>query len=160
MARGTKTYLTKKQLEKFRERLEAEKREILRDFSEYIRSEREADPHRPVGDSEDLASEARTRELTLLMSDRDREQLREIEDALRRIEQGTYGICEESGEEIPVQRLEAIPTARYTVAVQEEIEAENLRARELRLADEEEAYTNLAAMAAEEQQLTEEEEEE
>ncbi|WLR45950.1 hypothetical protein LC065_09925 [Halobacillus litoralis] len=50
-----------------------------------------------------------------------REKLMEVEDALQRMEEGRYGLSEKSGEPIPIERLEAMPTARYKV---EEIEKE------------------------------------
>ena len=49
--------------------------------------------------------------------------LREISDALQRIEQGTYGVCLECEEPISVKRLEAVPWARYCVACQEQVAA-------------------------------------
>ena len=49
--------------------------------------------------------------------------LREISDALQRIEQGTYGVCLECDEPISVKRLEAVPWARYCVACQEQVAA-------------------------------------
>jgi DnaK suppressor protein len=53
--------------------------------------------------------------------------LRQIEAALGRIENGRYGYCMESGDEIPKERLEAIPYALYTVACQAEIERQRRR---------------------------------
>jgi len=55
-------------------------------------------------------------ENTLGLMDSERKLLKEIEDALARIENGTYGICEGSNEPIPKERLKAIPWARYCVA--------------------------------------------
>ncbi len=60
--------------------------------------------------------------LSLLSSDQDA--LYEIEAALRRIEKGTYGICELTGKPIPKARLDAIPWARYTVEAQAQLERE------------------------------------
>jgi DnaK suppressor protein len=54
--------------------------------------------------------------------------LRQIEAALGRIENGRYGYCMESGDEIPKERLEAIPYALYTVACQAEIERQSVAA--------------------------------
>jgi DnaK suppressor protein len=51
----------------------------------------------------------------------------EIENALQRIKDGTYGYCETTGEPIGVKRLLLVPTARYTIKVQEKIEQENKR---------------------------------
>lgn len=48
----------------------------------------------------------------------------EAEDALKRIEEGRFGVSEKSGDPIPVERLEALPTARYTVEEEREIEKE------------------------------------
>ncbi|MBT3352881.1 MAG: hypothetical protein HOC91_01535 [Nitrospinaceae bacterium] len=56
------------------------------------------------------------------LGERERGRLREVELAFKRIEDGTYGICEESDEPIPFIRLEAIPYTRFTVAAQSEME--------------------------------------
>jgi RNA polymerase-binding transcription factor DksA len=62
------------------------------------------------------------REFAASLLNSEHDVLYEIEEALRRIEQGTYGICEQSGEPIERERLRALPFARYCVAVQAEIE--------------------------------------
>ena len=68
--------------------------------------------------------------LSLLSSDQDA--IYEIEDALKRIEKKTYGICELTGKTIPKARLEAIPWARFTVQAQAQLEREGaLRQRRL-----------------------------
>jgi RNA polymerase-binding transcription factor DksA len=68
--------------------------------------------------------------LSLLSSDQDA--IYEIEDALKRIEKKTYGICELTGKSIPSARLEAIPWARFTVQAQAQLEREGaLRQRRL-----------------------------
>ena len=68
--------------------------------------------------------------LSLLSSDQDA--VYEIEEALKRIENGTYGICEETGKTIPKARLEAIPWTRYTVDAQAQLERDGaLRQRRL-----------------------------
>jgi RNA polymerase-binding transcription factor DksA len=63
----------------------------------------------------DMGSDSFELENTLGLMDSERRILREIEDALDRIERGTYGICEGGGEFISKARLEAIPWARYCV---------------------------------------------
>ena len=63
----------------------------------------------------DRASDAWERELTLELAEDKRALLREIDDALERIERGTYGICEATGKPIKKARLEAIPWTRYCV---------------------------------------------
>ena len=68
--------------------------------------------------------------LSLLSSDQDA--VYEIEEALKRIERGTYGVCELTGKNIPKARLEAIPWARFTVEAQGQLEKEGaLRSRKL-----------------------------
>ena len=72
--------------------------------------------------SGDAGSDAYDRDFAHCLLFQDQNALIEIEHALRRIESGSYGICEMSGEPIPVSRLEAIPFARFTVECQAEIE--------------------------------------
>ena len=68
--------------------------------------------------------------LSLLSSDQDA--MYEIEEALKRIEKNTYGVCELTGKTIPAQRLEAIPWTRFTVEAQAQLEREGaLRQRRL-----------------------------
>ena len=62
------------------------------------------------------------REFALSMVSNEQEALYEINEALKRLENGTYGVCEMSGKPIPKARLDAIPWARYTVECQAEIE--------------------------------------
>ena len=68
--------------------------------------------------------------LSLLSADQDA--IYEIEEALKRIEKGTYGVCELTGKNIPKARLDAIPWTRYTVEAQAQLEREGaLRSRKL-----------------------------
>lgn len=62
------------------------------------------------------------REFALSMVSNEQELLNEINDALKRLESGTYGLCELCGKPIPKARLDAIPWARYTVNCQSEVE--------------------------------------
>ncbi len=62
------------------------------------------------------------REFALSMVSNEQELLYEVNEALKRLENGTFGLCEMSGKPIPKARLEVIPWARYTVECQEEIE--------------------------------------
>jgi DnaK suppressor protein len=63
----------------------------------------------------DAGSDAYERDFALSLFTQEQDHLYEIDEALKRIENGTYGICELSGESIPTARLEAQPFARYTV---------------------------------------------
>ncbi len=79
----------------------------------------------------DAGSDAYDRDFALNLLSQEQDALYEIEEALKRIEAGTYGICEISGEKIPEERLEAIPFARCTVACQTQLENE-ARSRRVR----------------------------
>lgn len=67
----------------------------------------------------DAGTDSYDRDFALNLLSKEQDALEEIDKALKRIEAGTYGICEESGEAIPQPRLEAMPFARMTVACQE-----------------------------------------
>lgn len=73
----------------------------------------------------DSGSDACDREQMLNLLSKEQDSIYEIQDALQRIEQGVYGICEATQELIPLQRLEVIPFARYTVQAQEDFEKTN-----------------------------------
>lgn len=73
----------------------------------------------------DAASDNSDREFSLSMVSNRQETLYEIEAAIKRLENGVYGICEKSGAIIPKERLEVIPWARFTAACQEEFERMN-----------------------------------
>lgn len=75
-----------------------------------------------VGDLADAGSDASQRDFAMSLLSQEHDALTEIDQALRRIESGTYGVCEMSGKTIPRARLEAIPFARYTVECQAQLE--------------------------------------
>jgi RNA polymerase-binding transcription factor DksA len=70
----------------------------------------------------DAGSDAYDKDFALSLLSQEQDALYEIEEALKRIEAGTYGVCEMSGKEIPAARLEALPFARLTVECQAEFE--------------------------------------
>lgn len=86
----------------------------------------DTDPPEP-GDRQDRAAEEAVRSAELARVEADEVRLELIERALARMEAGTYGLCEETDEPIPYARLEIDPTTRYTVEVQEVVEAETGR---------------------------------
>lgn len=73
----------------------------------------------------DAGSDAYDRDFALSLLSQEQDSLYEIDQALKRIENGTYGICEMSGKQIPKARLEALPFTRYTVECQAELEKRN-----------------------------------
>lgn len=70
----------------------------------------------------DAGSDSYDRDFALNLLSQEQDALYEIEEAIKRVENGTYGICEMSGERIPQARLEALPFARFTVTCQEQLE--------------------------------------
>jgi DnaK suppressor protein len=110
-------------LKKTRDTLVARKEQILKQLNAEVKEGKEAALDEGM-DTYDLASEERTREINLILSDRDREKLQAVEEALERIEDGSYGICESCEEEIAPERLEALPFTRLCVSCQSEMERE------------------------------------
>jgi DnaK suppressor protein len=106
-----------------REKLLSEKNRILSDVSAKIRQE-SSQEQREIGDIYDIASDERERELSLMLGDRERKKLAEIDLALERINEGTYGVCEECGEPVGEKRLEVLPFTRVCVDCQSRIERE------------------------------------
>ena len=108
-------YMNAEQLAFFRERLRETQKELLEKAnltSEHLREhELEADPTDQATIEEEYALELRAR-------DRERKLLKKIDEALRRIDEGTYGYCEETGEPIGIARLIARPTATLSVEAQ------------------------------------------
>ncbi len=129
------------------------KAKILQEVSQKIRHESD-NLKFEIGDIYDLASNERERELTLMLGDRDREKLSEIDEALERLKDNSYGICEECGEPVAEDRLRALPFTRVCVECQSKNERE-LRIKG-RLYEED---TGLGIMERAEDERAEEEEE-
>ncbi len=110
-------YMNSTQLEYFRLKLLAWRAELLEESQQTINHLRE-DSH-GVGDEVDRANSESETSLELRTRDRYRKLLGKIDSALQRIEDGSYGYCEVSGEEIGLKRLEARPIASMTVEAQE-----------------------------------------
>ena len=110
--------LTKAQLEEFKTVLLTKVKEIRGNVNsmenDTLRKERSELSNMPIHMA-DAGTDNFEMENTLDLMDSEKKILDEIYDALERIEEGTYGICENNGEIIPRQRLEAIPWARYCV---------------------------------------------
>ncbi|HEY4282008.1 MAG TPA: TraR/DksA C4-type zinc finger protein [Chthoniobacterales bacterium] len=100
----------------------------------------------------DAGSDAYDRDFALSLLSQEQDALYEIDQALKRIEMGTYGVCEMSGKNIPRARLEAIPFARFTVECQSQLEKQNKASRVRQ------SVTSLFGLTEEEGGETEEEE--
>ncbi len=77
-----------------------------------------------IGDEVDRADNERTNEVTILISARDRQKLHAIEEALEKIKEGTYGFCDDCGDEIGGGRQKVMPLAQFCVTCQSKIEKE------------------------------------
>src|SRR6185369_2124812 len=113
----------KKKWNEIREILQKMKEDTLREINKTLKSGAETlTIGEPSGDIYDQASSERDRELGLLLGDREREKLHSIDEALLRIDEEEYGICEECEEEIPLGRLKAMPFARHCVRCKADLE--------------------------------------
>lgn len=110
------------------------KEETLREISKSVKTGTTVVTGEPTGDIYDQASSERDRELGLLLGDRERDKLHQIDEALLRITEGEYGICEECEEEIPLGRLKAMPFTRHCVKCKSDLE--KLQAQTKRLEEE------------------------
>jgi DnaK suppressor protein len=113
----------KKFLAKTREQLLEMKTKLLGEIDSEMRAEREGNKDEGM-DTYDLASEERDREINFILSDRERVKLKQIDDALERLEEGAYGVCESCGLEIAEERLEAMPFSRLCRDCQQDQERE------------------------------------
>ena len=115
--RAKEKYMTKRQLNHFKKLLNAWKQQLEKEAEKTVNhmqndSNSLADPNDRATQESEFGLELRTR-------DRERKLLRKIKISLDKIEEGTYGYCEETGEEIGLQRLEARPVANLTLEAQE-----------------------------------------
>ncbi len=110
-------YMSERQLEYFRRKLFDWKGEILRESQDTLDQLQEDSFHLP--DITDRASSETEKALELRTRDRQRKLISKIDAALRRIETGDYGYCEETGEPIGIRRLEARPIATLSLEAQE-----------------------------------------
>ncbi len=110
-------FMNERQQEYFRNKLLKWKDDILRESRETIAVLQTETENHP--DLVDRASSEADRALELRTRDRQRKLISKIDEALRRIEDGSYGWCEETGEPIGIARLEARPTATLSLEAQE-----------------------------------------
>jgi DnaK suppressor protein len=121
-------YMNQNQREYFRRKLMSWRDEILRGSNETLRQLKEEESR--VADMSDWASFETERNFQLRARDRERKLLSKIDEALRRIEEGTYGFCEETQEPIGLRRLEARPIATLSIEAQERHERREKTYRE------------------------------
>ena len=110
-------FMNDKQVEYFREKLFNWKKSILSESKDTIKGMKEET--RNIPDVADRASEETDRALELRTRDRQRKLISKIDAALRRIDDGSYGYCDDTGEPISLKRLDARPIATLSVEAQE-----------------------------------------
>ncbi|MBW0005629.1 MAG: RNA polymerase-binding protein DksA [Hyphomicrobiales bacterium] len=110
-------FMNERQREYFRRKLWRWRDEILRESRETLQQLQSEREHLP--DLADRASTETDRSIELRARDRQRKLISKIDAALARIDEGTYGYCEETGEPISLKRLEARPIATLSIEAQE-----------------------------------------
>ena len=110
-------FMNERQREFFRAKLLAWREDILKEAKETLQHLQEESENHP--DIADRASSETDRAIELRARDRQRKLIAKIDEALTRIDDGTYGFCEETGEPISLRRLEARPIATLSVEAQE-----------------------------------------
>jgi RNA polymerase-binding transcription factor len=110
-------YMSKEQLEHFRNILQTWKKDLMEEVDRTVSHMKDEAANFP--DPNDRATQEEEFSLELRTRDRERKLIRKIDEALKRTEDGSYGYCLETGEEIGVKRLEARPVATLTIEAQE-----------------------------------------
>jgi DnaK suppressor protein len=110
-------------LDGVREHMLETKARLLAEMDTDQKAQREGNKDEGM-DAYDLASEERDREINFILSDRERAKIKDIDDALARLAEQSYGICEECGLDIGEERLEALPFTRVCRDCQQDRERE------------------------------------
>ena len=111
-------------LKKARETLASMRAQMLKNVQQELQEGRDQNKDEGM-DTYDLASDARDREINHILTDRDRGKLEAIDEALSRVDDNSYGLCEDCGAEIAEGRLEALPFTRLCVTCQSDRERES-----------------------------------
>ena len=110
-------YMSKEQSQHFRQILQSWKRDLMEEVDRTVTHMKDEAANFP--DPNDRATQEEEFSLELRTRDRERKLIRKIEEAIKRIEDGSYGYCLETGEEIGIKRLEARPVATLSIEAQE-----------------------------------------
>lgn len=121
--------LSRKELEHFKSKLQTEKNKVLEEMDGLQQNNLKMSISDAAGENSrytyhlgDVASLSYGREFSMGLAERQQKYLEEIDEALERINEGTYGICKVTGELIPAERLEEVPVAKYSVKGKEILE--------------------------------------
>ena len=129
-----KSGLIKKDLEHFKKKLLIEKKRVLDEVNELSQTNLKTTIADQSGENSrysyhlgDVAALAYDREFSMGLAERQQKYLEQVDEALARIEAGTYGVCLVTGEPIPVERLEEVPVAKYSVKGKEILEKQRAK---------------------------------
>jgi DnaK suppressor protein len=121
--------LSRRELEHFKTKLKVEKNRVLEEMDGLQQENLKTSISDAAGENSrytfhlgDVASLSYGREFSMGLAERQQKYLEEIDEALERINEGTYGICKVTGELIPAERLEEVPVAKYSVKGKEILE--------------------------------------
>lgn len=118
--------MNKKEKERYKKKLLIRKQEIIETLSEFYNESKEVEDPMIAKDTGDKAESSYTKEFLLSLSDTERKQLHLIDEALKRIEECTFGVCQMCGAKIGKKRLDAIPWTPFCIECQEKAEEESL----------------------------------
>ena len=125
--KSIKTKLGRKELNEYRDMLVTKRRELIGDLdameTQALRSGGGNLSHMPIHMA-DIGTDTYDQDFMLGLAETERKQLREIDEALQRIEDRTFGVCQSTGEQIPKARLDAKPWAKYTVEAARKLEGD------------------------------------
>jgi len=148
MAKKLTAASRKKFLADLKDHLVENKAKLLAEIGAELKAEREGNKDEGR-DTYDLASEERDREINFILSDRERTKIRQIDDVLERIADGSYGVCEACGLEIAEERLQIMPFTRLCRDCQQDQEREAKSQR--RTDDERNTYRKFGSTDADEE---------
>jgi DnaK suppressor protein len=117
IAKRGEQYMGKQQLDHFRNILNGWKRDLMEEVDRTVSHMKDEASNFP--DPNDRATQEEEFSLELRTRDRERKLIRKIDEAMKRIDDGSYGYCLETGEEIGIKRLEARPVATLSIEAQE-----------------------------------------
>lgn len=113
------------ELDLFKTLLAEQKRDLLHQASQTVTGEA-VNTNDHLVDYADIAAQESDRAFQLRIRDRERKLIRKIDEALQRIEEGTFGLCERCGEEIGLERLKARPVTTYCIDCKTKLEEQEI----------------------------------
>ena len=113
--------MDEKKLEKYKKKLLETRLDLLAELQKVTNGEKTRDMVEAM-DPADMADASYSADYTLAWTEKINRRVKEIDESLERIKEGTYGICQQCGEDIPEGRLEVRPKAKYCAQCKEDLE--------------------------------------